>query len=158
MEIQRMGIVIWERIWQRVRIEEYDVGGQLLAILSTIVRIVVHMVNDVIEELFEPGHGTQAGIAMVDEFVRGGGPAHACPRLRWEADGRIEYLPFREVFEVLGYRFQRDGKGPQGVEKTLRKGLGSWWRDAYIYPSKNVSLKTKCQLGDQPCLQHSTKQ
>ena len=43
------------------------------------------------------------------------------------------------------YRFQRDGKGTQGVEKTLRKGMGSWWRDADIYRSKSVSLTTKCQ-------------
>ena len=54
-------------------------------------------------------------------------------------------LPFREVFDVLGYRFQRDGTGTQRFEKTLRKGMGSWWRDAKIYPSKSVSLKTKCQ-------------
>ena len=59
--------------------------------------------------------------------------------------GKDWELLFREVFEVWRYRFQRDGKGTQGVEKTLRKGMGSWWRDAEIYRSKSVSLKTKCQ-------------
>ena len=28
---------------------------------------------------------------------------------------------------------------------TLRKGMGSWWRDACIYRFKGVPLKTKCQ-------------
>ena len=32
----------------------------------------------------------------------------------------------REAFEVLGYRFHRDGKGFQGAERTMRKGLRSW--------------------------------
>ena len=46
---------------------------------------------------------------------------------------------------MVAYRFQRDGKRTQEVEKTLRKGTGSWWRDAFIYRSKSVSPKTKCQ-------------
>ena len=32
-------------------------------------------------------------------------------------------LPVMEVFDVLGCRFRRDGKGNQQTEKTLRKGL-----------------------------------
>ena len=53
-------------------------------------------------------------------------------------------LPFMEVFDVLGYRISRDGKGVQGTEKTLRKGLGSWWRDGYICRARSVPMKTKC--------------
>ena len=34
-------------------------------------------------------------------------------------------LLFREVFDVLRYRFHRDGKGFQGAEHTMCKGLGS---------------------------------
>ena len=51
-------------------------------------------------------------------------------------------LLFMGVFEVQGYRFRRHGKG---TEKTLRKGLGSWWRDGYIYRAKSVPFKTKWQ-------------
>ena len=103
--------------------------------------ILVHMVNDIIEELLnldmEPKPESLWWTSSYEEedkltFQVGGGGKD------WE-------LPFREVFEVLGYRFQRDGKGTQGVEKTLRKGMGSWWCDAYIYRSKSVSLTTKCQ-------------
>ena len=36
-------------------------------------------------------------------------------------------------------------KGAQEVKKTLRKGMGSWWRDVYIYRSRSVPLQTKCQ-------------
>ena len=48
-------------------------------------------------------------------------------------------LPFMEVFDVLGFRFRRDGKGMQGTEKTLRTGLGSLWRDGYIHRHRVVS-------------------
>ena len=54
-------------------------------------------------------------------------------------------LPFIEVFEVLGYRFHRDGQSVQGADRTLCKGVGSWWRDGYIYRSKCLRLKTKRQ-------------
>ena len=89
------------------------------------------MVNDIIEELLnldmEPKPESLWWTSSYEEedklTLQGGGGKD------WE-------LPFREVFEVLGYRFQRDGKGTQGVEKTLRKGMGSWWRDTCIYRSK----------------------
>ena len=42
---------------------------------------------------------------------------------------------FSNVFDVLGYRFHRDGKGAQGIEKTLRGGLG---------PIEECPLKSKC--------------
>ena len=54
-------------------------------------------------------------------------------------------LPFRVVFEVLGYRCHRDGKGFQGAERTMCKGLGSWWRGKYIYRSKTVPMAAKCK-------------
>ena len=50
-----------------------------------------------------------------------------------------------DVFEVLGHRFHRAGKGSQGAERTLCKGMGSWWRDGYIHKSKSVPMKTKCR-------------
>ena len=33
----------------------------------------------------------------------------------------------------------------QGKEGTLKKGMGSWWRDAHVYFAKSVSLRTKCE-------------
>ena len=54
-------------------------------------------------------------------------------------------LPFREVFEVLGYRYHRDGTGSQGAERTMCKGLVSWWRDKFIFHSKTVLMVTKCK-------------
>ena len=83
---------------------------------------------------------------MVDDLIRGGGPEEDQLTLKVGGGGKDWDLPFREVFEVLEYRFQHDGKGTQGVEKTLRKRMGSWF-------SKN-----KMPAGDQPCLQHCTKQ
>ena len=51
----------------------------------------------------------------------------------------------REVFEVLEYRYHRDGKGFQGAERTMCKGMESWWRDKYIYRSKTVPMIAKCK-------------
>ena len=52
-------------------------------------------------------------------------------------------LPFCEIFDVLGYRVCRDGKGFQGAECSMCKALRSWWRDKYIYRSKTVPMSTK---------------
>ena len=60
---------------------------------------------------------------------------------RWEGEGKDWELPFREVFEVLGYHFQLDGKGTQGIEKTLGKGMGR----TLMFVFRSVSLKTNCQ-------------
>ena len=60
--------------------------------------------------------------------------------LRVGSRARAGELPFREVFDVWGYRYHRDGKGFQGAERTMCKGMGSWWRDKYIYRSKTVPM------------------
>ena len=52
-------------------------------------------------------------------------------------------LPFCEIFDVLGYRVCRDGKGFQGAECSMCKALRSWWRVKYIYRSKTVPMTTK---------------
>ena len=49
-----------------------------------------------------------------------------------------------KVFDFLGYRFRRNGKGIQATERTLKKGMGMWWRDAHFYRAKSVSLRTNC--------------
>ena len=103
--------------------------------------IFVHMVNDVIEELLdldmEPKPESLWWTCLYEEEEQ--------LTIKVAGQGKEWDLPFREVFDVLGYRFNREGKGAQGVEKTLRKGMGSWWRDVYIYRSRSVPLKTKCQ-------------
>ena len=44
--------------------------------------------------------------------------------MKVESTEKIWDMPFMEVFDVMGHRFLRDGKGAQGPEKTLTKGLG----------------------------------
>ena len=99
------------------------------------------MVNDVIEELLdldmEPKPESLWWTCSYEEEEQ--------LTLKVAGRGKEWDLPLREVFDVLGYRFNREGKGAQGVEKTLRKGMGSWWRDVYIYRSRSVPLKTKCR-------------
>ena len=50
------------------------------------------------------------------------------------------------TLDFLVYRFRRNAKGIQGTERTLKKGMGGWWRDAHIYHAKTVSLRTKCAM------------
>ena len=57
--------------------------------------------------------------------------------LRMGSRARAWELPFRDVFEVLGERYHRDGKGFH-AERTMCKGMGSWWRDKNICRSKTV--------------------
>ena len=33
-------------------------------------------------------------------------------------------MPFVKVFDFLGYRFRRNGKGIQATERTLKKVMG----------------------------------
>ena len=83
--------------------------------------ILVHMVNDIIEELLnldmEPKPETLWWTSSYEEEDK--------LTLKVGGGGKDWDLPFREVFEVLEYLFQRVEKGTQGVEKTLRKGMGS---------------------------------
>ena len=53
--------------------------------------------------------------------------------------------PFREVLEILGYRYNQDVKAPQGAARTMCKGLEGWWRDKFIYCSKTVPMLTRCR-------------
>ena len=64
--------------------------------------------------------------------------------LKYGNRGHTWDLHFMEVYDVLDYRFHRDGKGTQWAETTLRNGMGSWWRDGNTYRSKSAPMKTKC--------------
>ena len=95
------------------------------------------MVNDIIEELLEPKLESLwwTSTHQVEETntlsVGNRG-------LAWD-------LPFKDVFQVLGCRFHRDGKGSQGEDRTLCKGNASCWRDRYICRSKSVTTQMKCR-------------
>ena len=52
--------------------------------------------------------------------------------------GKSWNVPFAEPFDLLCCRFRRTGRGIQRTEKTLRKGIGSWWRDGYIHRAMSV--------------------
>ena len=91
----------------------------------------VCMVSDIIEELLDLDTVPKQESLWWTTTHRNRG-------LAWD-------LPFRGVFEVLGYRFHRGGKGSQCADRTLCKGTARWWRDGYTYRSKSVPMKTKCR-------------
>ena len=65
--------------------------------------------------------------------------------LKVGSGGKTCDLPFKEVFGVLGCRFfHRDGKGYQGAELTVCKGMGSC-RYKFICRSKGVSVWANCR-------------
>ena len=51
-------------------------------------------------------------------------------------------VSFVEEFDLLGYRFRRNGKGIQGNQRkdTKKKSLGCWWWDGHVYRAESVSL------------------
>ena len=98
------------------------------------------MVIDIIEELLDLDLGVQAGIAVVDEHLQRG----RCGNTEGVKLRENMGLPFMDVFDVLGYGFSRDGKGVQGTEKTLWKGLGGWWCDGHIHRARSVPQRTEC--------------
>ena len=50
---------------------------------------------------------------------------------------------FVEASDLLGKRFRRTGRGIQGTERTLRKGVGGLWQDGHLCRAKSVSLTRK---------------
>ena len=51
---------------------------------------------------------------------------------------------FVEVFDLLGCPCRGTENRAQETEKTLRKGMGRWWRDGYTFRTKSVFLRRKC--------------
>ena len=96
------------------------------------------MENDIIEELLDLDMEPKPESLWWTSTYRG----EEKTTLRVGSRTKTWEFPFREVFEVLGYRFHQDGKGFQGAERTMCKGMGSWWCDKFIYCSKTV---TKCK-------------
>ena len=101
----------------------------------------VCMVNDIIDELLDLDMGPKPESLWWTS-------THKCEdmtTLRVGSGRKAWDLPFREVFEVLGYRYHRNGKGSQGAERTMCNGLVSWWKDKFIFHSKTVLMVTKCK-------------
>ena len=100
------------------------------------------MVNYIVEELLDLD--TQPKLeSPVDEHFQGRGQSDIeCQKVTLNAGNRglAWDFPVKDVFEVLGYRFHRDGKGFQGADRTLCDGLASWWQDRYIYRLNSVHL------------------
>ena len=97
------------------------------------------MVNDIIEELFDLDLEPKLESlwwTSTHQFEDVSTLRVGSRDIAWD-------FPFRDVFEVLGYRYHRDGKGFQGAERGMCKGMGSWWRDKYIYRSKAVPTAAK---------------
>ena len=57
------------------------------------------------------------------------------------AEGKVGICLFVEAFDLVGYRFSRTMKGIPGTEKTLRKGMGSWWLDGHSTSERRVLEK-----------------
>ena len=113
-------------------------GGQLLAVIYSIEKL-VHVVNEITEQLLDLQPKPEPlWWASTHKDENG-------TTLKVENRSQTWDWPFMEVFDVLGHRFHRDGERAQGTEKTLRKGVGSWWRDGYICRSRSVPTKTTCR-------------
>ena len=110
------------RGWRRTIVRENDNEQKRL----------VCMVNDIREEMLDLDMEPKPESLWWTNTVKD----EAVATLTWD-------LPFSEVFDVLGHRFHRDGKGSQGTHRTLCKGMGSWWRGGYIYRSKCYSMHAK---------------
>ena len=98
------------------------------------------LVNEMIDELMGPGkepkpewlwwtstYGAEATTKM----------EVGSRRSSWE-------MPCMEELDLLGYIFRRNSKVTQGTERTLNKGMTSWWRDAHIYRANSVPMRAKC--------------
>ena len=74
-------------------------------------------------------YGTEARITVVDEHVRQGldGP------MVIECAGALWLIHFVKMLHLLGAR----------MKKTLKKGMGSWFKNAQLYRSKAIE-KWKC--------------
>ena len=92
-----------------------------------------------------------ARITMVDEHVRQGldGP------MVIECAGTLWLIPFVKMLHLLGGR----------MKKTLKKGMGSWFKDAHLYRSKAIekwkyacSEDGSCQLDKMEALVGSSQQ
>ena len=74
-------------------------------------------------------YGTEARITVVDEHVRQGLDG----AMVIECAGTLWLIPLVKMLHLLGAR----------MKKTLKKGMGSWFKNAHLYRSKAIE-KWKC--------------
>ena len=74
------------------------------------------MVNEIVEELLDLDMEPKPEL-LTSTLQSRGHEDFACGRQR-----QIVGSPFCDVFDVLGYRFHRDGKGVQGAEAQVVQG------------------------------------
>ena len=94
------------------------------------------------------GPGTQTGKSMVDKYVW-------FRRTKWHEFGRhirMLHFSFCRKFKVLGCAMNRQKKTYDAVEELMQSANKNFWEDIFIYKSKDVSWKIKCQrLVDHVC-------
>ena len=54
-------------------------------------------------------------------------------------------MPHVRVFEIVGCKFGRDGKGTAGMERTLTKGSGAGGDTGRFTKRKVIPLKDNCE-------------
>ena len=106
------------------------------------------IVNDIIEELLDLDMDMEP--KLESSLWTSTCKAEDERTLKVCCEGKSWDLQFVEVFDLLGYRLRRSGKGIQETEKTLRNRVGSWWRHGHTV------LRRKCDSG-QPHLQHRSE-
>ena len=101
----------------------------------------VSMVHDIIEELLDLDSEPKAESLWWTSTHQ----AEEEETMNVENRGLTLDLVFKDVFEVLGYRFHRDVRESQGAGRTSCNGMASRWRDACIYRTKIAPMKKKCR-------------
>ena len=108
------------------------------------------MANDIIEELdMEPKPESLWWTSSYKEEDK--------LTLKVGGGGKDWDLPYREVFDVLGYGVNVMGKAHKGSKRHCAKGWVAVARRLYI-PLEKRFFDNEMPAGDQPCLQHCTKQ
>ena len=111
-------------------------GGQLLAVFLPNNEQLGNMLSELTKELEE------LEMDLTEESLRWtsttGEEVAETVTIGW--DGKEWEVPFVRRFEILGYRFRRDGKGSEGGTR-LAKRFRSWWRDRLIYSARDEPLK-----------------
>ena len=111
------------------------------------------MMEEVMEELNKLWMEPKKEFAVVDRHLRG---------RRQKLFGRLRKnctceVPFVQDFDLLFYRFKRDGKGSEVAERSLNRGLKCWWREKHIQTCERRSPEDEVRAYHQPRLERGAK-
>ena len=59
--------------------------------------------------------------------------------------GQFGVFPFSGDSYLLGYRYKRSGTCEVGVDRTLKRGANSLFKDAHCHRNEPVTVKNKCE-------------